>query len=167
MEISDYLFQYLSCRPQPDDQESENCQEAYERADLRAVAPLLNLTELGKAFEGKETLTEKIIAYEQYISHEMQLRDYNQDGQIDRDEFELHQEHYLKTSEQWSTYQNPDTQSISRAEWDALGESRPWLRHDDIDEAFDILDLNRDETLTFEEIYPVVQQNRILWRNFK
>ena len=77
MEISDYLFQYLSCRPQPDEQESENCQKAYERADLRAVAPMLNLMGLGKAFEGKETLTEKIIAYEQYISQEMQLRDYN------------------------------------------------------------------------------------------
>ena len=77
MEKTDELFQYLSCRPQPDDLESDNCQVAYERADLRAVVPLLNLADLGKVYEGKETLTEKLIAYEQYISHEMQLRDYN------------------------------------------------------------------------------------------
>ena len=41
-----------------------------------------------------ETWSEMISAYESYITLEMQLRDYDMDGRVTRDEFDQHQIDY-------------------------------------------------------------------------
>ena len=71
----DAYFTYLTCRPQADGSSSPTCEQSFRRADLRALAPYyLDLTGV---FADEASIKEKEIAYEQYISREMYLRDYN------------------------------------------------------------------------------------------
>ena len=48
----------------------------------------------------------------------------------------------------------------------ALGDERPWLKYDNAEDAFKMLDLDGDEKLIYEEVYEIVQQDKILRRIF-
>lgn len=70
----------------------------------------------------------------------------------------------MRIENNWNLHKNQETGTMSRAEYLALGDRRPWLKHDSAEEAFEMLDQNGDGELTFEEIFPVVQQDKIINR---
>ena len=83
---------------------------------------------------------------------------------ITRDEYDLHMKSRMDIENNWNVNKNQETGTISKAEYLAKGERRPWLEHDSAEDAFEMLDQNGDGELTFEEIYPVVQQDKIIRR---
>jgi len=79
----------LSCKPQADgDDESANCRDSYDRADLRST--IFMLQDIEGVFDGLTNDVDKLTAYEVYVNKEFRLRDYNSDGQIDREEHNRH-----------------------------------------------------------------------------
>lgn len=86
----DEKFDYLSCKPQANENdESANCGESYDRADLRSTIWMLQ--DIDHVFDGvSNDNVDRLTAYEVYINKEFRLRDYNSDGKIDREEHDRH-----------------------------------------------------------------------------
>ena len=86
----DEIFGYLSCQPQAnEDEDSANCDKSYSRADLRST--IFMLEDIEHVFDGlPDNTVDRLTAYEVYVNKEFRLRDYNSDGQIDREEHDRH-----------------------------------------------------------------------------
>ena len=84
-----------------------------------------------------------ISAYESYITLEMQLRDYDMDGRVTRDEFDQHQIDYSEQQQLFYENMNADTGTISKDEFLDI-EYNPWSHYYSIDKTFDMMDQDKD-----------------------
>ena len=89
----DEKFNYLSCKPlHHEDWEYHNCRESYDRADLRQTIWMLE--DVGHVVANVPPTNEnRLAAYEVFINKEFRHRDYNSDGQIEREEHDRHRMH--------------------------------------------------------------------------
>ena len=159
----DEKFDYLSCKPQADeDDESANCRDSYDRADLRSTIFMLQVINEG-VFDGLTNDVDKLTAYEVYVNKEFRLRDYNSDGKIDREEHHRH-----NSNKEWTKalFDTPLDQHITRADYISLGDEHPFLHYHDAETAFTLLDINYDQMLTFNEVWYGTQLDDIIWRRF-
>ena len=61
---------------------------------------------------------------------------------------------------------NQEGDKISRATYEALGDSHPWLHYYGAEQAFDKMDSNRDNMLSLDEAWEATQMDDIIWRKF-
>ena len=90
----DEKFNYLSCKPRAEgDGEYHKCRESYDRADLRQTISMLeNVDHVVDSVQPPNN--ENILAaYEVFINKEFRHRDYNSDGQIEKEEHDRHRMH--------------------------------------------------------------------------
>ena len=90
----DEKFNYLSCKPLVHENwEYHNCRESYDRADLRQTIWMLeNVDHVVDSVQPPNN--ENILAaYEVFINKEFRHRDYNSDGQIEKEEHDRHRMH--------------------------------------------------------------------------
>lgn len=71
----------------------QNCDGYYTREDLKAALPILI---------DIEDIYADHVKYEAYISHEMSLRDYDNDGQVSWEEQGSHDGHYKYMRNFWN-----------------------------------------------------------------
>ena len=144
----DEVFSYLTCKPQQDAaDQSSNCLQSYDRADLRACIWMLE--DIGPIVNHETTNEGRLEAYEVFINKEMQLRDYNKDGQITREEHDRHKLQKQMVKDLFDQLKNIDHQYICRDNYVFLGTDHPWLHYYGANEAFDWMDANKDDLLSF------------------
>ena len=98
----DERFNYMSCKPRAEgDGEYHKCRESYDRADLRQTISMLeNVDHVVDSVQPPNN--ENILAaYEVFINKEFRHRDYNSDGQIEREEHDRHRLHKQAVKEKF------------------------------------------------------------------
>ena len=161
----DEVFDYMTCKPQEDAaDQSSNCLQSYDRADLRACIWMLE--DVGRIVNHQTTNEGRLETYEIFVNEEMRLRDYDKDGQITRQEHDRHELYKQSVKSTFDGLKDIDDAYISRDAYVNLGSSHPWLHYYGADVAFDKLDTNKDNQLSFYEAFEAAQLDDMIWRRF-
>lgn len=126
------------------------------------------LEDIGRIVNHQTTNEGRLEAYELFINQEMRLRDYDRDGQITREEHDRHELYKQTVKSQFDGLTDDiDDTYISRDTYVDLGSDHPWLQYYGADVAFDKLDTNEDNQLSFYEAFEGAQLDDMIRRRFE